>query len=518
MANNNVNRPSNISKGTYVLDGLRSGPYYTRQVQYGVQSPGTITLAGNFDNYGPGVLFSAQNTWDIVPYPSTANNIAAAQAKAAAGYLVLNLAGDGFATYPGQNTIATVPSGALASTGVQFDWPRVVGLALAGAANLVAPVNVTVFGFDWYGMPMQHTYSIQNRGFYPGQAPGLPATGANAAPGNNPPSLGTPAKAFYRVSAVYCGTLAAGNTIAVQTTNIFGLPYLIQDTSVASNFTWGAALMSDRASGTSAAMAAGTTTIRTPMVGATSAVIVSRNTTGGVVGSLEVPVGTVVGRTSFVINSSSGAETSTVNWFIPGGASNIVATAVSAVSAATTGDVRGLFQLPETGETWAPVPNSINRAVLTPYVFGADQFQNQLAAMSQPQGGIALPVEVAALQTLAGAGNLVLTTTPYITQFARRITLTSANNLAAVNFTISGLGPISNGTIGAISEIVVGPNANTVTSVNTYTQINSIAASAAAAAVSSGLAASPYPNLPLVPFQTPATLFGQAQFYTGVPA
>src|SRR6266850_3299330 len=92
---------------------------------------------------------------------------------------------------------------------------------------------------------------------------------------------------------------------------------------------------------------------------------------------------------------------------------------------------------------------------------------------------------VAALQTLGAAGNLVINYGPNgffdFVNLTRKITFTSANNLAGVNFTITGT---LNGT--TISEVLAGPNANTVTSVNIYDTITSIAANAAAAAVSAG--------------------------------
>lgn len=98
---------------------------------------------------------------------------------------------------------------------------------------------------------------------------------------------------------------------------------------------------------------------------------------------------------------------------------------------------------------------------------------------------------VAALQTLAGAGALILNgtysnavnnTVNFIRNgFVRIVTLTSANNLSAVNFTIIG---IQNGV--SIIEVIAGPNNNTVNSTNEFDIITSITTSAAAAAVSSG--------------------------------
>lgn len=92
--------------------------------------------------------------------------------------------------------------------------------------------------------------------------------------------------------------------------------------------------------------------------------------------------------------------------------------------------------------------------------------------------------DVCILQNTAGAANLVLNgnvanqmtnQVSFIDRgYSRSISLTSANNLAAVNFTISG---IQNGVL--ITEVLAGPNANTVYSVQIYDKIYSIATSGA---------------------------------------
>jgi hypothetical protein len=113
---------------------------------------------------------------------------------------------------------------------------------------------------------------------------------------------------------------------------------------------------------------------------------------------------------------------------------------------------------------------------------------------------------IAAVQTLAAPGALLLNgnlskpnisngifvnnVSMIIPENTRTITLTSVNNLAAVNFTISG---ISGGV--PVSEVLAGPNNNTVTSVNFYSRINSIVTSAAAAAVSAGIGSTGFTNL-----------------------
>jgi hypothetical protein len=94
---------------------------------------------------------------------------------------------------------------------------------------------------------------------------------------------------------------------------------------------------------------------------------------------------------------------------------------------------------------------------------------------------------LAALQTTVGAGNLVLTAgagvttvvvngqTRLVLDTERRITLTSAGNDSAVNFTISGFDQYGQ----PMTQLLAGPNANTVSTLKAFKQIVSIAASAA---------------------------------------
>jgi len=66
--------------------------------------------------------------------------------------------------------------------------------------------------------------------------------------------------------------------------------------------------------GVSGAMTAGTITISTTAVTASSKIFLTIASVGGTPGVLSV--GTITAGTSFVINSSSGTDTSTVNWLI----------------------------------------------------------------------------------------------------------------------------------------------------------------------------------------------------------
>lgn len=68
--------------------------------------------------------------------------------------------------------------------------------------------------------------------------------------------------------------------------------------------------------GVSSAMTAGTITVSTTAVTASSKIFLTYNTIGGTPGFLSAPTASIVAGTSFVINSSSGTDTSTVNWWI----------------------------------------------------------------------------------------------------------------------------------------------------------------------------------------------------------
>lgn len=87
---------------------------------------------------------------------------------------------------------------------------------------------------------------------------------------------------------------------------------------------------------------------------------------------------------------------------------------------------------------------------------------------------------IAAAQATAGAGNLLINGSLAAGGVAtldtqRTVGLTSAGNLSAVNFTLTGTDQQGR----VISEILAGPNANTVSSVLNYKTITSIAVSAA---------------------------------------
>lgn len=360
--------PTNIPLGTYISDGLRTGPAYSELNSLKSDSNGQL-VAGYYGRYGKGVLLSPFNTWDIVPYGSTVGNIVATAPVTGAGYLTLT-----------QDTQATTKLlGQDGNFYVQFDWPRVVSVTVSGVA-MPGPTDVVLFGTDWYGFPLQQTYIVSGVGTYP-----FFFTDA--------------AKAFYTVTNVYvAGPTGVGGSISIQTTNTFGLPYALPETSYVSDFSWDGKLMNNQSG--SVSLVAGDATVTTSAVTDDSPILLSHSDPDG---TAAVDIGTlyvfdIFAGSNFEIKSTSAADESIINWSIPNGGQNLLKAADVSVATATTGDVRGLVKLPEAGETWAAVPDGTRRLVISPYIFGSDQFQNQLAAGNQPQGaGVTPPLTKASL-------------------------------------------------------------------------------------------------------------------------
>lgn len=373
--------PSNIPKGTFFGDGLRAGPSYSSLLTTQADSNG-ILLANDYNDFGPGILYSPQFTWNIVPYPGTAANIVAAAEVTVASWLTLTQ--DTTSVANGATTlIQSNVSTAIGSAGnnynryVQFDWPRVPAVVVAGAA-MAGPTNVTIFGTDWYGFPLQMTYLVEATGTYPA-------------------NLGSAAKAFYTVTGVRVnGATGGGGTLAVQTTNIFGLPYCVKEWSDVMNFSWDGNNMTTQVGG--GTLVAGELTVSTPAIGVGTDVFLQCENVGAstAIANLVTPTASIVSRTSFLISSRRSAspatvetnDISTVSWMIPQGGQNLFKVADTTTATGLTGDTRGLFMLPGTGETWANVPNGVRRALFTAYSMGSDQFQNQLANGGQPQGAL----------------------------------------------------------------------------------------------------------------------------------
>lgn len=290
---------TNIPLGSFMEDGIRTGPLYSGQVPSTlIPFNPTMDLSyTSYSNSGPGVLLSTQNTWNITPAPTgNANIVARTNAIADINHMVLT----------GDNVATKLISQSNTPTYTQFDWPRVPTVTISGA-NLNAPLRVTIFGFDKYENPLQHTYIVQNIGTYPTNVNGL---------------LSVPAKAFFSVTQVsISGALTNNAFISVGAADIFGLPFVINDAGDITSIGWGnSSDLNDnsRALGSPATgvatLVAGTVVVPLTAVTANSNIQVTRNTPGGALGNLSVPAANIVANTSFTINSDAAGETSTVNW------------------------------------------------------------------------------------------------------------------------------------------------------------------------------------------------------------
>jgi hypothetical protein len=97
---------------------------------------------------------------------------------------------------------------------------------------------------------------------------------------------------------------------------------------------------------------------------------------------------------------------------------------------------------------------------------------------------IALLQTAAAAATVTLNGTLSVSTSPVVVLagMVRKLSLTSANNLSAVTFTITGT---ANGR--SVTETIFGPNATTIQTVNYYDSVISITSNAAFTALSVGI-------------------------------
>lgn len=237
---------SNISLGTHFSDGLRTGPIYD------TDTAGNINSGGNLNIYGPGVLHSVQHSYNIKTSPANTaggftglDNIVASVTNIPAN-TYLTLRGDGELktfTLPNGTSFNQYVGCTFYRTGlnglplIQLDWPRVPTVTITGA-DLAGQTRVTIFGYDFYRLPMQHTYIVQNQGTYPSIKLGVDALHDNQITNFDGTAL-LPAKAFYQITGVHVnGAINGGASISIGASSklvgnaalrdIFGLPYVIK--------------------------------------------------------------------------------------------------------------------------------------------------------------------------------------------------------------------------------------------------------------------------------------------------
>lgn len=388
--------PFNIPKGTAVADGYRIAPEFSTLGTTGVDARGLLISDSSYKNYGSGMLMTPFNTWNITPYLTQNGNVVATTQVLDAGWLTL-FGDNGATTLVASNNTGMFPKGAPNNFYLQLDWPRVPEISVVGA-NFPGAVNVTFFGFDWYDRPLQHTYTVQDIGRYPG-----PLYNLDSIKG----------KAFYRITGVYFnGATPGGGTINCQVSNTFGLPYVLKSYNDVSLFGWNDNDMRTQG-GVATLDATGTIQIDTPVVQAiidARAVVLNATnnfqaygpqislstlTVGGTEGFLHVDAAnasTQAAMGNFGITSSSALDTSRVSWSIPNGGKYLLSVGDGTTPTAFTGDVRGLFELPGlqgTGtvatETWGALPDGTKKAIFTYYCEGFDEWLTILNAGGQPQ-------------------------------------------------------------------------------------------------------------------------------------
>jgi len=239
MTNNSYVK-SGVSLGTYVADGVRSGPQYSNLFSGQIPNIYNVITSNNYSNYGPGILFSPINTYNIKPAPgllgtaynNTANVVAVTAAAAVpnGGYLTL--------TRDNSSTFLTVgPNGGPL---LQLDVPRVITATVTAGATVGS--RVTIFGYDYYNYPMQQTYILAAGALtYPTITQGAGAV--DGAIFNNNPLVLNPLpgnKAFYQITGVYFqGQMNGGGSISLGAADVFGLPYVVRSKGVISSIAWG---------------------------------------------------------------------------------------------------------------------------------------------------------------------------------------------------------------------------------------------------------------------------------------
>jgi len=292
MAFNAYLTNSNFPLGTEFDDGVRVGPVLTRTIVSGT-GPNSRLTPYSYQQWGQGLLLSSIGTYNIIPRgPSGAGNIVGYSAPVTvtgAGYLTLSA--DGYVT-----------SSAIGGNGnviVQCDWPRVPQLSVL-TNNIGANVTFTVFGTDYYGVPLQASIVANAQGDY------------------------SFLKAFYTITGVYSNGASGAATIQLQTTDTFGLPYKLNSVGDISFINWGDAsdMSTSEEDPTSAPYGGfallnnGTVTVNTEAVTKGSNIQVSCTNVVGTQGILSTGTGNITDNTFFIITSSEAADDSYVNWVI----------------------------------------------------------------------------------------------------------------------------------------------------------------------------------------------------------
>jgi hypothetical protein len=126
----------------------------------------------------------------------------------------------------------------------------------------------------------------------------------------------TGADPAFTASPSVTGSITAGTTLTATLGNITATNGNLNLAHTGNKLLIHATTAATDAIGTTAAMTAGTITVSTTAVTASSIIFLTANTLGGTPGTLSAPVASITAGTSFVITSSSSTDTSTVNYII----------------------------------------------------------------------------------------------------------------------------------------------------------------------------------------------------------
>jgi len=222
---------TSVTDGTYITalgTGTGGTGTYTLNQAINIANTTALTLHDNepFENPSPMSVgvgpLGRIYVWDVVPQALTANNIALAQTTSSSITLTA-----GTSVKSVVNTSGT--------TVLQLDCPRAVSI-VSGTGTLTDR-NVTITGYDYYGQAMSEVIAT-------GTVQSTTVAGK---------------KAFYQiVSATISGALGA--TIAIGTTDVFGIPVRVVDGGYICHVGWAGSFALDTGTFVAAATATATTT------------------------------------------------------------------------------------------------------------------------------------------------------------------------------------------------------------------------------------------------------------------
>ncbi len=277
---------SNVVTAVWTLNGTNTGPLNTLSDGSTVVTPtgGNIEILGTGSEItstgtnGPGAITLSFPSAMIAPGSfATTTTLAVGTNATVAGTLGVT----------GASTLhaLTATTGSFSSTLGVTGTTTLAALTQAGTANINASgAAVTTIGTGGTG-----AVHIGN------------ATGNTAVTGSITSSTGITATTG-NITATAGNLVATAGNLALN--------------GAASKVILNVGTAASASAGTATLGAGGTVTVSTSAVTAASLIYVSCNTPAGTQGILSAPSASIVAATSFVINSSNAADTSTVNWWL----------------------------------------------------------------------------------------------------------------------------------------------------------------------------------------------------------